>query len=213
MADEKDDAPFPYTYPAREFEHRRHDPSGYESYPSFRPWLRDEFAFRCVYCLDRERWSKDGDARFSVEHLIARVKDQEKTLDYSNSFYACNRCNSWKSDSPIDIDPGSSVICDHISISDDGGVVARSDTGEYLVRLLGLDDPLATNFRRRILELYSERHSELPQVRERLREWFGFPTDLPDLSTLRPPGGNDRPAGVAESFFAQRQRGELPNYY
>jgi hypothetical protein len=28
-------------------------PTDYESY---RPWLRDEFAFRCVYCLTRETW-------------------------------------------------------------------------------------------------------------------------------------------------------------
>ena len=213
MKGEQEDMPFPYTYPAREFEQRRHAPTGYDPYASFKPWLRDEFAFRCVYCLDRERWSKDGDARFSVEHLIAKSTVSERALDYSNLFYACNRCNSWKSDSPIDIDPGSSMICDHVSVSDDGRVVAHSDLGEYLVHLLGLDDPLAINFRRRILELYAERHSTHPQVRERLQEWFGFPTDLPDLSGLRPPGGNDRPGGIGESSFAQRQRGELPDYY
>ena len=205
--------PFPYTYPAREFEHRRHAPAGYESYASFKPWLRDEFAFRCVYCLDRERWSKDGDVRFSVEHLVAKFTLPERTLDYSNLFYACNRCNSWKSDSQIDIVPDSRTICDHLSVSDDGRVVAHSRLAENSVRLLGLNDPLAVNFRRRILGLYFERRSALPQVRERLREWFGFPTDLPDLSVLRPPGGNDRPEGVAESFVAQMQRGALPDYY
>jgi hypothetical protein len=33
---------------------RRHGPAKYTSYEYYRPWLRDEFAFRCVYCLKRE---------------------------------------------------------------------------------------------------------------------------------------------------------------
>jgi hypothetical protein len=37
---------------------RRHGPVGYASYRSYRPWLRDEFTFRCVYCLKREQWGQ-----------------------------------------------------------------------------------------------------------------------------------------------------------
>jgi hypothetical protein len=40
---------------------RRHSPRGYRDYRSYKPWLRDEFDFRCVYCLWRERWCADGD--------------------------------------------------------------------------------------------------------------------------------------------------------
>ena len=39
------------------------------------------------------------------------------------------------------------------------------------------------------------------------------PDDLPDLSRLCPPGGNSRLDGVEQSYFAQRQRGELPETY
>ncbi|MCY2988962.1 MAG: hypothetical protein NTY19_13985 [Planctomycetota bacterium] len=42
---------------------------------------------------------------------------------------------------------------------------------------------------------------------------MGFPEDLPDLSRLRPPEGNSRLDGVEQSYFAQRQRGELPETY
>lgn len=35
---------------------RRHGPQGYAGYHSDRPWLRDEFEFRGVYCLIREQW-------------------------------------------------------------------------------------------------------------------------------------------------------------
>ena len=42
------------------------------NYQSYKPWLRDEFQFRCVYCLWRERWHSVGEDAFSVEHLQAR---------------------------------------------------------------------------------------------------------------------------------------------
>lgn len=46
---------FPFTDPATP--HRRtHGPFGYERYQLFNPWLRDEFVFPCVYCLEREVW-------------------------------------------------------------------------------------------------------------------------------------------------------------
>jgi hypothetical protein len=49
---------------------RRHEPRGYQDYREFKPWLRDEFTFRCVYCLEREAWYPDRAASFSVEHVL-----------------------------------------------------------------------------------------------------------------------------------------------
>ena len=43
---------------------RRHGPLGYSDYQSFKPWLRDEFRFRCCYCLWRETWCADGAGRW-----------------------------------------------------------------------------------------------------------------------------------------------------
>jgi hypothetical protein len=42
---------------------------------------------------------------------------------------------------------------------------------------------------------------------------LGFPAGLPELESLRPPGGNTRPDGITRSYFARRQRGELPDTY
>jgi hypothetical protein len=42
---------------------------------------------------------------------------------------------------------------------------------------------------------------------------LGYPEELPDLSLLRPPGGNDRPEGIAESACARRKAGTLPATY
>ena len=46
-----------FDYPDQRNE-QRHGPSGYASYEPCRPWLRDEFDFRCVYCLKRETWGQ-----------------------------------------------------------------------------------------------------------------------------------------------------------
>jgi hypothetical protein len=64
---------------------RRHGPLGYVDYQSFKPCLRDEFSFRCVFCLLRERWSAPfGADVFVVEHLIPRTEAPERQCDYEN---------------------------------------------------------------------------------------------------------------------------------
>jgi hypothetical protein len=58
----------------------------------------------------------------------------------------------------------------------------------------------------RIAALAEERDAEL------FGRLVGFPDDLPDLGRLRPPR-NTRPAGVDESWFARRRRGNRPAKY
>ena len=82
---------------------RRHGPV-YNSCPPYRDWLRDEFTFRCVYCLIREQWTR-GAAEFDIEHWIAQANDPAKEFDYDNLFYSCHLCNSTKGTNLIP-DPG-----------------------------------------------------------------------------------------------------------
>ena len=72
-----------FTYPA-EPHVRRHGPQRYADAASYRPWLRDEFAFRCVYCLRRERWEASGHEAFGVDHLIPRSVHSAGICDYDN---------------------------------------------------------------------------------------------------------------------------------
>lgn len=81
----------PFSYPTTAHE-RRHGPKGYKNFSSFKPWLRDEFVFRCVYCLNRERWYPDGSASFSVDHLYPKGEMPERENDYTNLVYSCHRC-------------------------------------------------------------------------------------------------------------------------
>ena len=57
-----------FTYPDSPHR-RRHGPLGYADYDSDRPWLRDEFDFRCIFCLIREQWGRVS-GEFNVEHYV-----------------------------------------------------------------------------------------------------------------------------------------------
>jgi hypothetical protein len=76
----------PFAYPS-ERHVRRHGPRGYANPQHFKPWLRDEFEFRCVYCLIRERWHPDGDAGFGVEHLRPQSKSPGLAAEYDNVLF------------------------------------------------------------------------------------------------------------------------------
>jgi hypothetical protein len=52
-----------------------------------------------------------------------------------------------------------------------------------------------------------------PEAIEALHDLLAFPSDLPNLAALRPPGGNGRPDGIADSCFERRRRGELVEVY
>jgi hypothetical protein len=70
---------------------RKHGPTGYDTYKTYKEWLRDEFAFRCVYCLERERWYPSGSAAFAVDHVRPKGLPEYAHLvcDYENLVYAC----------------------------------------------------------------------------------------------------------------------------
>jgi hypothetical protein len=63
---------------------RRHGPRGYTNYRAYKPWLRDEFTFRCVYCLSRERWYPNGHEGFAVDHLIPRSAAPDEACPFAN---------------------------------------------------------------------------------------------------------------------------------
>ena len=76
--------PFPFAYPLSPLI-RRHGPGGYSNWEEYREWLRDEFEFRCVYCLRRERWIGRS-AMFAIDHIVSRASGGDP-LDYRNLAY------------------------------------------------------------------------------------------------------------------------------
>lgn len=196
-----------FDYPVRQQQHRRHCPSGYASYESYRPWLRDEFTFRCVYCLKRETWGQVT-GEFELDHFTPQSVSPLERLIYSNLVYACRRCNSVKSDQPIG-DPTARLTSALVSVSSDGSLQATDREMQRLIRQLDLNSPQMIAWRRRWMEIVELAETHAPELYGQLA---GFPVDLPDLSSLRPPT-NDRIEGLNESWFARRERGELPAVY
>ena len=136
----------PFVYPAAPHV-RKHAPAGYANYGDFKPWLRDEFVFRCVSCLEREMWYPNRAASFSVDHVVPQKDDPSRICDYSNLVYPCTRCNSLKGRTRL-IDPTAVTAGNHLLVEADGRIRAPSDDGEFLVRLLHLNEDPALSQRK-----------------------------------------------------------------
>lgn len=211
MTDDVEPKPFAYPDSPRT---RRHGPIGYTDYRRYKPWLRDEFTFRCVFCLRREAWL-DGHNSFSVEHLKPRKLAPELDCVYGNLLYACLRCNSFKQSQWPVLDPCRNAYAAHFHVYDDGTIEGLSRDGKRVIRFLRLDHPDMTEARRRkifkIRVLWERRHE--PDLAQILREELRYPEDLPDLSPLEPED-NTKKDGVYHCYFERRRRSELvPDTY
>jgi hypothetical protein len=204
--------PVPFSYP--EVPHRRrHNPSGYTDYRTFKPWLRDEFEFRCVFCRRREMWL-DGQNSFSVEHLKPYKLAPHLDCVYTNLLYSCLRCNSFKQTQWPVLDPCNNSYATHFRVHEDGTIEGLTRDGKRVIRFLRLDHPDMNEARRRkifeIRALWTRRHeADLAAV---LRDELKYPSELPDLSRLEPEK-NTKEDGIYHSHFERRKRGELPETY
>lgn len=184
----------------------RHGPEGYLTIESFRQWLRDEFDFRCVYCMSRETWCVTSS--MTIDHFVPVVHAPHLHNDYSNLRYACSRCNSSKSIQHIEC-PLQTFLAEAVSIQNDGVLVGKTAAASCLIEQLALNDPDRVSTRRLLIEIIMMAAKCDPVLHGRL---MGYPERLPDLSKLNPPR-NSRPQGIEQSAFARRQRGELPATY
>lgn len=187
---------------------RRHGPVGYSDYESYREWLRDEFCFRCVFCLRREQWWPGGSS-FHIDHFVPQAINPNLKCEYDNLLYVCATCNSKKSDLDVP-NPCEFALGECVVVLPDGKIESRNETGELLIDLLRLDDHPLTMYRRLLLEtlraLLSSGHLAT------YAEWMRYPDNLPDLGSKKPPN-NSRPEGISQSAFERLKRGELPEVY
>ncbi len=197
----------PFDYPAAPHV-RRHGPRGYSGYESYHPWLRDEFAFRCVYWLTREVWTRAYGA-YAIDHFLPVATDPTLETEYGNLLYACIPCNLGKRDS-LTPDPLAVLLLESVVVSDDGTIRGTTPEAARLIELVGLDRPRAVEFREMWIGIVRLAAAFDP---DRHRRIMGYPADLPDLSALDPPGGNAKPEGIAASHLARKSAGTLPETY
>ncbi len=196
----------PFVYP-RAPHLRRHGPAGYAQYERYRPWLRDEFAFCCVYCLKREQWGVVR-ATYHLDHFRAQVHQPHAARDYDNLLYACAACNIAKGDADVP-DPCICMLDGHVTVDEHGRIHGATPDARRVIGKLGLDAPDYREFRMLLISIVQLAATSDPNL---FRMLMKYPDDLPDLSALRPPR-NTRPQGVHESFRARRDRGQLPETY
>jgi hypothetical protein len=197
----------PFTYPSGPLL-RRHAPAGYASPEGYRPWLRDDFSYRCVYCLRREKWGRVV-AEFAIDHFLPVVHRPDLMTAYNNLLYACVSCNARKSDEFLP-DPCVALTADSIHVHPDGTIEGRTRGARRVIRVLYLDRSRETDFRRIWIETIALARASNPSL---LRDYLKWPEDLQDLSRLQPPGGNTKPDGLLTSAYHRRQILELPETY
>lgn len=196
--------PDPFAYPTKPHV-RRHGPEGYSAYRHYRNWLRDEFSFRCVYCLRREKWfamPRDHE----LDHFLPKREHPDVERDYDNLVIACRQCNGTKAAKCL---PSPEVVAygDCMRVDDEGRIHAKNDFGEAIIAALRLDNVRYTQLRRDVIAIIRENAPGSTAW----RRFLGYPEELPDLSKERTPKSNKRPNGIRKSHFARKN--DLPEYY
>jgi hypothetical protein len=174
-------------------------------YRSYRPWLRDEFAFRCVFCLIRERWGQVT-GQFDLDHFVPHVQHPEQSPEYENLVYTCHGCNLRKGDQKL---PNEFLNSENVRVYEDGRMIGLTPQADLLIRLLWLNSPQTIEWRRlwiRIVQLAEEHNDKL------FRQLIGYPEELPDLAKLNAPS-NSKPDGIEQSYHARRGHGKLQATY
>jgi uncharacterized protein (TIGR02646 family) len=144
---------------------RQQTPPPKKDYRKYKPFLRKDFQFRCAYCLIHEA-HHEGMWSFHVDHFRPKSRREFKRLAliYTNLYYACNKCNTFKGDvwptakerkagyrfiDPCEEDPYGK----HIEVHEpDGSVRTHSRAGKYMAVHVRLDRGQLRRHRRRLIE-------------------------------------------------------------
>jgi hypothetical protein len=126
----------------RERHLRAPDPGPFPYPQAYKAYLRREFRSKCVYC--RVPDGLKGYEGFGVDHYLPVSRFPALAVAWSNLFYACNVCNTWKSDflsTPERFlpNPCEHRMADHLQYR---GAEVETFTahGEWLADLLHLDE-------------------------------------------------------------------------
>lgn len=203
---------FAFAYPMAPHR-RRHGPTGYKEYESYREWLRDDFSYRCVFSLIRETWIGRA-ASFDIDHLKPQSADPSLVCDYDNLLYLSHRTNLRKGKLPLP-DPGKISLgkCLKVETHGDsmGVVTALNKDGDAIVATLRLNHPAEVEDRCKWLDVL---RAVAITDESRFRKLVGFPADLTNLAAPQRIKRNTRPDGIQQSaYYLKVVSDRLPDWY
>lgn len=117
-------------------------------YRSYRPFVREDFAGQCAYCLLSEIMA-GGEENFELDHFRPRSLFKELVNDFYNIYYSCHPCNHQKRDAwPVpELEAKGVSIVDlctdefrtHFLVNADGTWEGKTETGAYTIKVLRLN--------------------------------------------------------------------------
>jgi HNH endonuclease len=121
---------------------RSPDPGPFGEPRSYKPHLQREFHRKCVYCRISD--GLKGYEGFGVDHYLPKSRFPGLSTAWSNLFYACNVCNTWKGESVSTPErflpnPCAHEMADHLQYQG-ADVEAYTPHGEWLAELLHLGE-------------------------------------------------------------------------
>ncbi len=76
---------------------RKESPPSFSDYRKYKPFLRQDFDYKCAYC-DSTEPEIGGKNRTHIDHYKPKEKFPKLATIYRNLFYACPECNQSKKD-------------------------------------------------------------------------------------------------------------------
>jgi hypothetical protein len=142
-----------------------------------------------------EQWGRVRGS-YGIDHFLPVVNHVGLALDYDNLLYACATCNSAKGRRQVP-DPLHVLTSLNVQVGENGFLHATTPAAARLIKLLGLNGTVAVEFRLLWIGIVALAAKGDPELHRKLMG-YPSPTDLPDLTRLRPPNGNSRPEGVKQ---------------
>lgn len=168
-----------FSYPSRRYT-RRLAPGPFASYRTYKPFLRNEFRARCVYCMMLDTLASPRANTFCVDHYLAKRYYPHLETAYANLFYSCSDCNLQKWAWPYDRkglkvgftipNPCEHVMAEHLEFQADGSVAAKTRDGEATIDLLNINDPRSVGFRGTWITIRRIYYLQIKELRGKKRE-------------------------------------------
>jgi hypothetical protein len=168
----------PFAYP--KVRHvRSQKPGPFTQYQRFKPFLREEFSRKCVYC--REPDGLKGKDSFGVDHYRPKKDFPQLSCVYENLFYCCGPCNRRKGRRwalpRLEATHFIPNPCDHVMFShlqfQEGIVGDKTLAGKYAVECLDLNDPVSVEHRQfvgRLIARLEQQREEAETAITKVRE-------------------------------------------